>query len=117
MNRRKSIVQSSDGGRSSEKKHRSPFSPFKRGDSSREAQIPESPASRDRSGAGTLNDISEGGHTMSRSRDGGTIEEVPSSPGSKPPTANGTDTHTGEPGFVTPNPNEVRDAISSIAHD
>lgn len=107
MNRRKSIVQSSDGTRSSEKKHRSPFSPFKRGDSSRDAQIPESPA-RDRSGTGTLNDFSEGGHTMSGPRDGGMIEEVPSSPGSKPPTANGTDTHGADPGFVTPNPNEVR---------
>ncbi|EPS25275.1 hypothetical protein PDE_00208 [Penicillium oxalicum 114-2] len=47
MNRRKSVVPPMGGSsdRKAEKKHRSPFSSFMRSDSSREAQIPESPPS------------------------------------------------------------------------
>ncbi|GAD99835.1 Fes/CIP4 homology domain protein [Paecilomyces variotii No. 5] len=44
MNRRKSIVQSPSGSFSLEKKHRTPFVPFRK-DSSRDMQIPESPTS------------------------------------------------------------------------
>jgi hypothetical protein len=45
MNRRKSVVGPSAGtyDRKAEKKHFSPFAPFKRSDSSRDMQIPESP--------------------------------------------------------------------------
>lgn len=43
MNRRKSIVGSPSGSFSLDKKHRAPFVPFRRGDSSRDMQIPESP--------------------------------------------------------------------------
>ncbi|OOQ90790.1 Fes/CIP4 like proteiny domain protein [Penicillium brasilianum] len=47
MNRRKSVIGPTAGSfdRKAEKKHRSPFAPFKRSDSSREMQIPESPPS------------------------------------------------------------------------
>lgn len=45
MNRRKSIVASPSGSFSLDKKHRTPFVPFRKGDSSREMQIPESPTS------------------------------------------------------------------------
>lgn len=45
MNRRKSIVQSPSGSFSLDKKHRTPFAPFRKGDSSRDMQIPESPTS------------------------------------------------------------------------
>ena len=45
MNRRKSVVGPSAGtyDKKAEKKHFSPFAPFKRSDSSRDMQIPESP--------------------------------------------------------------------------
>ncbi|KAJ9356100.1 Fes/CIP4 homology domain protein [Paecilomyces variotii] len=45
MNRRKSIVASPSGSFSLDKKHRTPFVPFRKGDSSRDMQIPESPTS------------------------------------------------------------------------
>ena len=104
MNRRKSIVQ--PGSTPSEKK-RTPFSPFKRVDSSREAQIPEAaPLGADRPDTGitTQDNVSDFVRGTSESVDRGGQEAISLSPGleSTPPATNGAapqETQR-EPGFV-----------------
>jgi hypothetical protein len=60
MGRRKSVVHTPGGGPLfGEKKHRSPFASFKRGDS-RDMQIPESPTGTDRPGTALTTQDSHG---------------------------------------------------------
>ncbi|PWY77547.1 hypothetical protein BO70DRAFT_294795 [Aspergillus heteromorphus CBS 117.55] len=116
MNRRRSIVQPSGAGPffSSDKKHRSPFASFKRGDS-RDMQIPETPP-----------EGSERPGTALTAHDSHTeVPSIPSEPNenegfagvvsnsmpqSAPPTANGSASHEqhAEAGLTTINPNESR---------
>lgn len=96
MNRRKSMVQPS-GGPFSEKKHRSPFASFMRGDSARDTQIPESPPSTaDRPGTAltmqdSLHERRDSARNVSEPSDRDGIGPGPSSPEpqSAPGTANG----------------------------
>ncbi|KAJ5161673.1 hypothetical protein N7492_007065 [Penicillium capsulatum] len=86
MNRRKSIVGASGGSfdKKAEKK-RSPFAPFKRSDSSREMQIPESPPEEtivDRPGTSMTGD--ESARNPSVSQDRTTAESVAPVPVSQP---------------------------------
>lgn len=108
MNRRKSVVQSS------EKKHRSPFAPFKRVDSSRETQIPEDPPGADRpdTGVTTQDNVSDFVRGTGESLDRGGLAAISSSPEPQPAptTTNGTappEIH-GEPGLLNPIANQVR---------
>lgn len=112
MNRRKSVVHPSGG--PSEKKHRTPFSPFKRMDSSRERQIPESSppfgAERPDTGVTTQDNVSDFVRGTSESVDRGGQEAVALSPDLQPapPTTNGTapqETH--EAGLVASYTGEV----------
>ncbi|KAF7717472.1 Uncharacterized protein PECH_000479 [Penicillium ucsense] len=72
MNRRKSVITPTGGGfdRKAEKKHRSPFSSFMRSDSSREAQIPESPPrTADRPGTALTEESSLRNESVSHDND------------------------------------------------
>lgn len=82
MNRRKSVMGSPAGSfdRKAEKK-RSPFAPFKRSDSSREMQIPESPTS-DHPAASFTED--EPGRNRSFLQDRGAPDTVTHAPISQP---------------------------------
>ncbi|PYH99691.1 hypothetical protein BO71DRAFT_415409 [Aspergillus ellipticus CBS 707.79] len=115
MNRRRSIVQPSGGAPFfSDKKHRSPFASFKRGDA-RDMQIPETPPEgSDRPGTAlTAHDS----HTEISSIPSGSNENEGfagmvsnSTPQSAPPTANGSasqEPHS-EAGFTNVVPNESR---------
>ncbi|OJJ35125.1 hypothetical protein ASPWEDRAFT_40290 [Aspergillus wentii DTO 134E9] len=111
MNRRKSIVQPG-GAFGSEKKHRSPFASFKRGDSSREMQIPESPPSgQERPGTAlTSQDSPSTGRNLSESRDREGLNAISSSPEPQPAATNGAaplETLVG-PGLSTAPANEPR---------
>jgi hypothetical protein len=91
MNRRKSVVNPSGFG---EKKHRSPFASFKRGES-REAPIPESSSGADRPGTAltTQESYSDSMRQPSESheREGlGTASSGFSQPAPVPATTNGT---------------------------
>ncbi|KAJ5091481.1 hypothetical protein NUU61_006351 [Penicillium alfredii] len=72
MNRRKSVVGPSAGSfeRKAEKKHRNPFAPFKRSDSARDMQIPESPpaSTSDRPGTSLTEEDSMRNPSVSQDR-------------------------------------------------
>ncbi|KAE8167126.1 Muniscin C-terminal mu homology domain-containing protein [Aspergillus tamarii] len=94
MNRRKSIIQPSGGAAFfSDKKHRSPFASFKRGDS-RDMQIPESLPDEERPGTAltTQESHNEATRIPSETNDHeghGTMASIPATQ-SVPTTANGT---------------------------
>ncbi|KAI9040857.1 uncharacterized protein KD926_007665 [Aspergillus affinis] len=98
MNRRKSMVQPSGGPFFGEKKHRSPFASFMRGDSARDTQIPESPPSTADRPATALTtqesprETRDAARTASEPSDRDGAGPGPSSPEpqSAPGTANGT---------------------------
>lgn len=111
MNRRKSVVQPSGGLGSSEKKHRSPFAPFKRGDSAREMPIPESATfgeDRPNTAAPTQDNVNEPVRVTTESLDRRGSETEPQPAGT---TANGMPTQEshGDIGFASPNTSEVCD--------
>ncbi|KAA8651751.1 uncharacterized protein ATNIH1004_000647 [Aspergillus tanneri] len=94
MNRRKSMIQPSGGPFSSEKKHRSPFASFMRGDSSHNTQILESPPSTaDRPGTALTTQESPRETARSPSepndREGAGATSFMPAPQSAPGTANG----------------------------
>lgn len=93
MNRRKSVIGPSAGSyeKKSEKKYRSPFGPFKRSESARDMQIPESPPTTSSGRPGTaLTEESARNPSVSQDRTG--VEAVVPAPISqREPTAmNGT---------------------------
>lgn len=110
MNRRKSVVGSLPGSydRKAEKKHRSPFTPFKRSESSREMQIPESPPAPASDRPETSLTEEESARNPSVSQDRTVPEIVTPVPIAQlePGTANGTssDVHSG---FATNGTNRV----------
>lgn len=93
MNRRKSVIPPTVGSfdRKAEKKHRSPFASFKRSDSSREMQIPESPPSTaDRPGTSMTEESSLRNPSVSHNHNGAdTITPAPI-PEHEPLATNGT---------------------------
>ncbi|KAJ5082395.1 hypothetical protein N7532_011438 [Penicillium argentinense] len=104
MNRRKSVIGPSAGSyeRKSEKKHRSPFAPFKRSESSRDMQIPESPpttASAERPGTSLTE---ESARNPSVSQDRTVSEAIVPTPISQP-----------EPGHTNGNPPEGQAGLVS----
>ncbi|KAJ5167088.1 uncharacterized protein N7482_005869 [Penicillium canariense] len=93
MNRRKSVIGPTSGSfdRKAEKKHRSPFAPFKRSESAREMQISESPPSiSERPGTSFTEDSSI--RNPSVSQDHNVTDTITPAPISQPEpsTANGT---------------------------
>ncbi|GAI09828.1 unnamed protein product [marine sediment metagenome] len=94
MNRRKSVVGPSAGtyDKKAEKKHFSPFAPFKRSDSSRDMQIPESPPGTPSDRPGTSMTEEEHARTLGVSHDRTLTDVVTPVPFSQPePTGtNGT---------------------------
>ena len=120
MNRRKSVVQSSGGGIISEKKHRSPFAAFKRADSAREMQIPESApeeAYRADTAVTTQGNINEPTRAASESFDRGRPDHLPVSPGPQPAGAatNGSayQEMQGDSGLVNLQTGEVRGKLGA----
>lgn len=114
MNRRKSIVQPSGGAPFfSDKKHRSPFAPFKRGDS-RDMQIPESPTGEERPGTALTTHESHNEVTRipseTRDHEGhGAMASIPTAQ-SPPTTANGVTSpeSPGETGLAISESNQPR---------
>ncbi|KAJ5975662.1 hypothetical protein N7481_009369 [Penicillium waksmanii] len=93
MNRRKSVIGPSAGSyeKKSEKKYRSPFGPFKRSESARDMQIPESPPTTSSGRPGTaLTEESARNPSVSQDRTG--VEAIVPAPISQrePTTMNGT---------------------------
>lgn len=120
MNRRKSVVQSSGGGITSEKKHRSPFAAFKRADSAREMQIPESAPEegyRSETAVTTQGNINEPVRAASESFDHGRPDQLSTSPERQPTGAatNGSayqEMH-GDSGLVNLHTGEVRGKLGA----
>ncbi|KAE8366102.1 Muniscin C-terminal mu homology domain-containing protein [Aspergillus caelatus] len=114
MNRRKSIIQPSGGAAFfSDKKHRSPFASFKRGDS-RDMQIPESLPDEERPGTAltTQENHNEATRIPSETNDHeghGTMASIPAAQ-SVPTTANGTTAPEppAETGFAISDSNQPR---------
>lgn len=114
MNRRKSVVQPSGGPGGSEKKHRSPFAPFKRADSARDTQmqIPEDAPAMDHpdTGVTTQDNVEEFVRGTNESMDHSGLA-ISSNQETQPAPAatNGTaaqGVHV-EPGVLIPNTGEV----------
>lgn len=100
MGRRKSMVVSPSMGfdKKAEKK-RSPFAPFKRSDSSREMQIPESPPSTaDRPDTAFTNDEPARNPSVSHDQDADAITPAPGNNAMSPPATNGAALDA-QPGF------------------
>jgi hypothetical protein len=89
MNRRKSVIGPSGGSyeKKPEKKYRSPFGPFKRSESARDMQIPESPPTTSSGRPGTAL-TEESGRNPSVSQDRTGVDAIVPAPISHPePTA------------------------------
>ncbi|KAK5796404.1 hypothetical protein VI817_005689 [Penicillium citrinum] len=103
MNRRKSVIVPSGGGneRKSEKKYRSPFGAFKRSESARDMQIPESPpqTASDRPGTSFTE---ESARNPSVSHDHTAADAITPAPVSQPePTATNGTTANAQAGFTS----------------
>lgn len=113
MNRRKSVVGQSPGShdRRAEKKHRSPFTPFKRSESSREMQIPESPPASASERPGTSLTEVEFSRNPSVSQNRSTSEIATPVPiaQSEPSAANGASPEV-QAGLASNGTNQVSDA-------
>jgi len=103
MNRRKSVIVPSGGGneRKSEKKYRSPFGAFKRSESARDMQIPESPpqTASDRPGTSFTE---ESARNPSVSQDHTATDAITPAPVSQPePIATNGTTANAQAGFTS----------------
>jgi hypothetical protein len=110
MNRRKSVVGPSAGtyDRKAEKKHRSPFAPFKRSESSRDMPIPESPPGTPSDRPGTSLAEEEPVRTPDVSHDRTLTDTVTPVPVAQPgPTATNGTSQEARTGVVSNGANQV----------